>query len=77
MIIVAVLYAVVVWLFFFKFKLLPWNWLTGTVTVLVGVSAMEISALPSSWECRADSLRESFGRWRASSGPAGERRRLH
>lgn len=37
MVIVAVLYAIVVWLVFFKLKLLPWNWLTGTVTVLVGV----------------------------------------
>lgn len=37
MVIVAVLYAIIVWLVFFKFKLLPWNWLTGTVTVLVGV----------------------------------------
>jgi multidrug resistance efflux pump len=37
MVIVAVLYAVLVWLVFFRLKLLPWGWLTGTVTVLVGV----------------------------------------
>lgn len=37
MVIVAILYAIVVWLVFFKLKLLPWNWFTGTVTVLVGV----------------------------------------
>ena len=37
MVIVAVLYAILVWLVFFRLKLLPWGWLTGTVTVLVGV----------------------------------------
>jgi RND family efflux transporter MFP subunit len=37
MVIVALLYAVLVWLVFFRLKLLPWSWFTGTVTVLVGV----------------------------------------
>jgi RND family efflux transporter MFP subunit len=37
MVIVAVLYAILVWLVFFRLKLLPWNWFTGTLTVLVGV----------------------------------------
>jgi hypothetical protein len=37
MVIVAILYAVLVWLVFFRLKLLPWNWMTGTVTVLLGV----------------------------------------
>ncbi len=37
MVIIALFYAVLVWLVFFKLKLLPWNWLTGTVTVIAGV----------------------------------------
>ena len=37
MAIVAALYAVLVWLVFFKLKWLPWGWFTGTVTVLVGL----------------------------------------
>jgi hypothetical protein len=37
MVIVAGLYAVIVWLVFFRLKWLRWGWLTGTVTVLVGV----------------------------------------
>jgi RND family efflux transporter MFP subunit len=37
MVIVAALYAIVVWLAFFKLKWLPWGRLTGTVTVLVGL----------------------------------------
>ena len=37
MVIVAGLYAVVVWLVFFRLKLLPWGWFTGTVTVLIGI----------------------------------------
>jgi multidrug resistance efflux pump len=37
MVIVAVLYTVLVWLIFFRLKLLPWGRLTGTVTVLVGL----------------------------------------
>lgn len=37
MVIVAILYSIVVWLVFFRLKLLPWNWFTGTVTVLVGL----------------------------------------
>ena len=37
MVTVAVLYAVLVWLVFFRLKWLPWNWLTGTLTVFVGV----------------------------------------
>ena len=37
MIIVAVLYAVLVWLIFFKLGWLRWSWGSGTVTVLLGV----------------------------------------
>jgi RND family efflux transporter MFP subunit len=37
MVIVAALYAVLVWLIFFRLKWLPWGRLTGTVTVLVGL----------------------------------------
>jgi len=37
MAIVAALYAVLVWLVFFKLKWLRWGWFTGTVTVLVGL----------------------------------------
>jgi multidrug resistance efflux pump len=37
MVIVAGLYAILVWVVFFRLKLLPWNWLAGTLTVLVGV----------------------------------------
>jgi RND family efflux transporter MFP subunit len=37
MAIVAALYAVLVWLIFFKLKWLRWGWFTGTVTVLVGL----------------------------------------
>lgn len=36
MVTVAVLYAVLVWLIFFRLKWLPWNWLTGTLTVFAG-----------------------------------------
>jgi RND family efflux transporter MFP subunit len=37
MVIVAVLYAVLVWLIFFKLGWLRWSWGSGTVTVLLGV----------------------------------------
>ena len=37
MVIIAALYAVVVWLVFFQLKWLRWGWFTGTVTVLVGL----------------------------------------
>lgn len=37
MVIIAVLYAILVWLVFFRLKWLPWNWFTGTVTVLMGI----------------------------------------
>jgi hypothetical protein len=37
MVVVAVLYAVIVWLVFFRLKWFRWGWLTGTVTVLVGL----------------------------------------
>jgi multidrug resistance efflux pump len=37
MAIIAALYAVLVWLIFFKLKWLRWGWFTGTVTVLVGL----------------------------------------
>lgn len=47
MLIVAALYAAVVWLVFFRLKWLQWGWLTGTVTVLVGliVCAIFVGAL--------------------------------
>lgn len=37
MLIVASLYALLIWLIFFRFKLLRWGWASGTVTVCVGV----------------------------------------
>jgi RND family efflux transporter MFP subunit len=37
MVIVAGLYAVIVWLVFFQLKWLRWGWFSGTVTVLIGV----------------------------------------
>jgi RND family efflux transporter MFP subunit len=37
MVIIAALYAIVVWLIFFRLKWLPWGRVTGTVTVLLGV----------------------------------------
>jgi RND family efflux transporter MFP subunit len=37
MMIVAVLYAVLVWLIFFKLKWLRWGWGSGTVTVILGM----------------------------------------
>ena len=37
MLIVAAIYAVLVWLIFFRLKWLPWGWFTGTATVLVGI----------------------------------------
>ncbi|MGY4598006.1 multidrug resistance efflux pump [Bradyrhizobium sp. GM22.5] len=37
MVIVAALYAILVWLIFFKLKWLRWGWGSGTVTVLVGM----------------------------------------
>ena len=37
MVIVAVLYAILVWLIFFKLKWLRWGWGTGTVTVILGM----------------------------------------
>ena len=37
MVIIAVLYALIVWLVFFRLKWLQWGRLTGTLTVLVGL----------------------------------------
>lgn len=37
MVIVAVLYLVLVWLVFFRLKLLPWNWTWGSFAAVVGV----------------------------------------
>jgi RND family efflux transporter MFP subunit len=37
MVIVAVLYAILVWLIFFRLKWLRWGWGTGTVTIILGV----------------------------------------
>jgi len=37
MLIIACLYAVLVWLIFFKLKWLSWGWRSGTVTVFVGL----------------------------------------
>src|SRR5258708_6243714 len=37
MVIVAVFYAILVWLFFFKLKWLRWGWGSGTVTVILGM----------------------------------------
>jgi RND family efflux transporter MFP subunit len=37
MVIIAALYAVVVWLVFFQLKWLRWGWFTGTVTVIIGL----------------------------------------
>jgi RND family efflux transporter MFP subunit len=37
MVIVAVLYAILVWLLFFKLKWLRWGWGSGTVTVILGM----------------------------------------
>ncbi len=37
MVIVALLYAILVWLIFFKLKWLRWGWGAGTVTVIFGI----------------------------------------
>ncbi len=37
MVIVAILYAILVWLIFFKLKWLRWGWGSGTVTVILGI----------------------------------------
>ena len=37
MVVIAATYTLLVWLVFFRLKLLPWGWLTGTVTVIVGL----------------------------------------
>lgn len=37
MVFVATLYAILVWLIFFRLKWLRWGWFTGTVTVLIGM----------------------------------------
>src|SRR6266568_2146683 len=37
MVLIIVLYLVLVWLVFFKLKLVRWGWVSGTVTVLIGV----------------------------------------
>ena len=42
MVTVAVLYALIVWVVFFRLKWLQWGWLTGTVTVLVGLMVCTI-----------------------------------
>ncbi len=45
MIIILCLYIVALWLVFSKFKLMRWGWLSGTVSVLIGVSDRS-SAIP-------------------------------
>ena len=42
MVIIAVLYALIVWLVFFRLKWLRWGWLTGAITVLVGLMVCTI-----------------------------------
>ena len=42
MVTVAVLYALIVWVVFFRLKWLQWGWLTGPVTVLVGLMVCTI-----------------------------------
>ena len=37
MVIIAILYAIIVWLVFFRLKWLRWGWFTGTLTVIVGL----------------------------------------
>ena len=37
MVLIIVLYLVLAWLVFFKLKLVRWGWVSGTVTVLIGV----------------------------------------
>src|SRR5450755_4926252 len=41
MVIILCLYIVALWLIFSKFKLVRWGWLSGTVSVLVGVFILE------------------------------------
>jgi multidrug resistance efflux pump len=40
MIIILGLYAVLIWLIFFQFKVLPWNWLSKTAVALIGVAIL-------------------------------------
>jgi multidrug resistance efflux pump len=40
MVILAVLYAFLVWLVFFKLKLLRWSWPSGTVAVMIGAAIL-------------------------------------
>src|SRR5688500_3247415 len=42
MIIVATLYAVIVWLVFSKLKLVRWNWLSGAAVALVGAVILSV-----------------------------------
>jgi hypothetical protein len=42
MVIILCLYVVALWLVFSKFKLVRWGWLSGTVSVLVGVFILAI-----------------------------------
>src|SRR4030081_2154593 len=42
MIIILCLYIVALWLVFSKFKLVRWGWLSGTVSVLIGVFILAI-----------------------------------
>ena len=42
MLIIILLYAALVWLIFFKLKVLPWGWLSGSVTVLAGLLIIAI-----------------------------------
>ena len=40
MLIVATLYCILIWLIFFRFRLLPWNWTWGGITTLVGITLL-------------------------------------
>ena len=57
--ILLIIYAVVVWLIFFKFKLLPWNITSQVITVTIPIIALTILILfmnicaPSSHDVRA------------------------
>jgi len=42
MLIILCLYIVTLWVVFSKFKLVRWGWLSGTVSVLVGVFILAI-----------------------------------
>ena len=42
MVIILCLYIVALWVIFSKFKLVRWGWLSGTVSVLIGVFILAI-----------------------------------